>query len=240
MDEPTHKAPRHREVGDDGVKRHHGNGPHGEKLWVVAEERQVEISRPAAGEVGHHEISRDDEKSLLPGDVRDALPEIPAEALQGAHAIRRRCLVHVGLLILDGPLKGRRREKTQSVEKEQRRHRAQPVIDHGGDGGGHGGDGPEHAGDRVGLGVVPLRDEVGVEAVVGHHVDTVDGADEQRPRQQEGIAEPAAPHHEVEYQEDKRRQEIQTVDDLLPAHAVQHGSRQQGTYQHRDLEADVE
>ena len=146
----------------------------------------------------------------------------------------------MGLLVADGPLKAGCREKAQGIEKEQRRHRAQPVIDHGGNGGGHGGNGPEHAGDRVGLGVVSLRDEVGVKAVVGHHIDPVDGSDQQRPRQQEGIAEPAAPHHQVEQQKHEGRQEVQTVDDLLPAHAIQHRPRQQRADQHRDLEADIE
>ena len=170
---------------------------------MVPEEGQVQVPRPAAGEVGDHEVAGDDEKPLLPPDVRDALPEVPAKALQRPHSVRRRCLGHVGFLVADGSLKAGRREKAHRVKSEQRRHRAQPVIDHGGDGGGHGGDGPEHAGDRVSPGVIPLRDEIGVEAVIGHGVDPVDGPDEQRSAQEEGIAEPAVPHHEVEHQEDK-------------------------------------
>ena len=71
-------------------------------------------------------------------------------------------------------------------------HRPQLVIDQGGDGLGHGGDGPKHAGDGVCLGVVALGDEVGVKAVVGHHIHPVDGADEQAEAQHQRVEEPPA------------------------------------------------
>ena len=185
----------------DGTAHHH-HAPHQHVHVFAVGERPLEIGQRddlgrAAGQRAECEIARHRQQSLLAPQEPEALPDVPQQPPCGGLSRRRRGLLRLDVLLLrpDLRLRDGSGEEAHGVDAQQRRD-AHLVVDVGGDGDHHRRQRLQYAGDGVGLGVVPLRDQQGIKALVGHHIDAVDSADNEAPHRQYRKAEPAPAQNE--------------------------------------------
>ncbi len=194
----------------------------------------------AGSQVAHHEIQGDEQQALLSANIIHALPQFLTELSEGAPGSFPGRFVHVCLPEADRHLKAGGDQKAEGIDGEQGRRAAHAVIDHRRQRAGEFGQVYQQAIDRIPFLEIPLGDEVGIKAVKSHDVGSVDDPREKADRQQSGIAEPPAPQQQEQQEIDPRRQEVQGIDHLFPAHAVQPGPRQNGTDHDGQLKAHLE
>lgn len=146
---------------------------------------------------------------------------------------RERGTLLFDVVFLGADLRLRRRgdEEAQRVDAEQRRN-AEEIIKVRCDRDDERRERLQHARDGVGLGVVPLRDQQGIEAVVGDIVDAVDRADDKAEDREHRKAEPAAAQDQRSDKVDPGGKEVQRVDRLLARKAVEDRARED---RHDDL-----
>lgn len=131
-------------------------------------------------------------------------------------------------------------KKAHRIDGEQRRGAPQPLVQRGRQRQSQGRQIIHQAGDGVGFLKVPFRDEVRIEAVIGHRIYAADGPCQHTARQQDRIVEPPRPQQQKQSQIYSGGQEVQAENRPSAAHAVQVRSRQDGTDQHGQLISHVE
>ena len=224
------------EIAQDGVQRRRRKRPGREPAGVVQEVGQLELLR-AGNQAACHEVQGNEQQAPLPTDIVQPLPKVPAELPEGVPVRCPGRLVHMGFLTADRDLCARGNQEADRVDGKQLRRAAQPVVEHRRQRAGQAGQVCQQPIDGVRFLEIPPGDEVGIKAVIGHHVDAVDGPGQEADRQQPGIAEPSAPQQQEQQGVYPGGQEVQGIDRPFPAHAVQIRPCQHRTDHDRQLEA---
>ena len=205
---------------------HHHHAPHHHVDVLAVFEGAFEVGqrddlRRAGGQRAEGEVARHRQQALLAPQEAEALSDVPQQPPGGGLPCR-----HCGALHLDVPLlrpdlclRDGGGEEAHGVGAQQRRN-AYFVVNVGGDGDHHRRQRLQHAGDGVGLGVVALRDEHGIKALIGHHIDAVDGADDKAPDSQYRKAEPSLAQDQRRRGVDAGGDKVQRVDGALPGEPV--------------------
>ena len=180
---------------------------------------------PPASQRAEREVARHGQQALFAPQEAEALPDVPQQPPGGGLPLRRRGPLRLDVLLLRSDLRLRDGggEEAHSVDAQQRRD-AHLVVEIGGNRDHHRCQRLQHAGDGVGLGVVSLRNEHGVKALVGHHVHAVDGTDDEAPHRQHREAEPPLTEDQRRRGVDARGDKVQRVDGALPGKAVKDGA----------------
>ena len=176
---------------------HQQRAPHKGVYVLAVFKRALEIGqrndlRCAAGQRAESEVARHRQQALFSQQILDALLNIQQQLTSGTLLLRHvlLSLFDIALLCSDLRLSDGRDEEAHGVGRQQRRD-ADLIVGEGGHGDHHRRQRLQHAGDGVGLGVVALCDKHRVEALVGHHINTVDRADNQTAHHQHRKIEPA-------------------------------------------------
>ena len=189
--------------------------------------------RRTASQCAEGEIHRHRQQALFSQQILDALLNIQQQLTSGAPLLRHVLLplFDIALLCSDLRLSDGCDEEAHGVGRQQRRD-ADLIVGKGGHGDHHRRQRLQHAGYGVGLGVVALCDKHRVEALVGHHINTVDRADDQTAHHQHRKIEPAPAEDQRRRQKYPRRDEVQGIDHPLSGEAIQYRTGENG---HHDL-----
>ena len=225
-------------AADGAAEDRHAPDEHIDVFAVIEcrlEVRQRDDLRRARGQHAECEIDGHAQKPLFTHQIAKALFDVAQElAARGMLLFEReRGTLLFDVVFLGADLRLRRRgdEEAQRVDAEQRRN-AEEIIKVRCDRDDERRERLQHARDGVGLGVVPLRDQQGIEAVVGDIVDAVDRADDKAEDREHRKAEPAAAQDQCSDKVDPGGKEVQRVDRLLARKAVEDRARED---RHDDL-----
>lgn len=205
-------------------------------IEAALEKRQRYDAGGAARYGREREIDRDGEKSLLAEQVLEALLYIAQQALSGGGRILLELsLLDVLFLRAYARLHDGGDEEADGVDAEQRRY-ADEVVKIRRDGDHDRRERLEQAGYRVGLGVVALGYQQGIEALEGDHVDAVYRAEYEGVDGKEHEAEHASPDEQGDERVEPGGDEVERVYRLLAREPVEYRAGEDGHYYLRQRE----